>query len=172
MKNIFFVSIFATICLVISSVGNNPPKIESSTAKNTPVEAIKVEPIVADSATSPQPEVKPEVKPEDVTDGVWEQKDLVARYFPKSELINALRIMSKENGSADPERVSVPNKDKWKSRDYGLFQLNDHWQGNRVGGDVEQFKNPETNVKIAYNIWSESGNSWRLWSTAKKLGLN
>lgn len=112
--------------------------------------------------------IKPAVeKTPEIHDGVWEWRDLIAKYFPKEQQQNALRIMSKENGAGDPKRVSAPNKNG--SRDYGLFQLNDKAQGKRVGYDLEQFKDPETNVRIAYQIWSEQG--WRPWSTAKKLGL-
>lgn len=65
--------------------------------------------------------------------------------------------------SKGENRVSPPNNDKWGSKDWGIFQLNDHWQIHRVK-DVNEFLNPETNVKLASDIYYERGN-WGAWST-------
>jgi hypothetical protein len=165
------ISIVSLIIFMTTQLPQVAPKQEVkdvTTAQNMPI--VTVEKPLEQIDASPVQLEKPAIeKTEEIEDGVWEWRDLVTKYFPKDQQQNALRIMSKENGAGDPNKVSVPNKDKWRSQDYGLFQLNDHWQGYRVDGDVEQFKNPEKNVKIAYDIWSEQG--WKPWSTAKKLGL-
>lgn len=55
--------------------------------------------------------------------------------------------------SGDPSAIYGAN--------YGLFQVNavHSW---RVGGDVGALLDPEVNVMIAYQIWSEQG--WAPWS--------
>lgn len=130
------------------------------------VEKPTVEPIKTNPA-QPKDNGNLTTKPEDVTDGVWEWRDLVGQYFPQDQLVNALRIMSAENGAGTPERVSKANRNG--TRDYGLFQINTcHIK--RVDGDLSRLQNAETNVKIASDIYQEQG--WRPWSTAKKLGLD
>lgn len=126
-------------------------------------QAVPVKPEKIEQPTQPQ---VAESKPDDITDGVWEWKSLVEQYFPQSEVINALRIMSAENGSGDPKRISKPNRNG--TIDHGLFQINTCHK-NRVDGDLSQLQDAETNVRIAHDIWSEQG--WKPWSTAKKLGL-
>lgn len=115
-------------------------------------------------------ELKPSTEPErtaDITDGVWEQRELVKKHFPQSQWTNALRVMSAENGSGDPSRMSQ-NRDKIRSIDYGLFQINGYWQRNRFNS-VEELKNAETNIKIAAEIWEDSG--WSPWYGARKIGV-
>lgn len=135
-----------------------PKQVEAQAAKTTPV-VEQVEPPI-------QPQVVEPTKPDDVTDGVWEWKPLVESYFPQSEVLNALRIMSAENGSGDPQRLSKPNRNG--TVDYGLFQINTCHKG-RVDGDLSRLQDADTNVRIAAEIFSEQ--SWKPWSTAKKLGL-
>jgi hypothetical protein len=163
MKTLFKVSVFCSILygvLLLPSLA--PEKADNSTIINLPV-VEQVEAKVAPIDASP---AQLEVKPNDVTDGVWEWKPLVEQYFPKSEVINALRIMSAENGSGNPQVVSKPNRNGTK--DFGLFQINTCHK-NRVDGDLSRLLDAETNVKIASEIYSEQG--FKPWSTAKKLGL-
>ena len=158
MKTLFFMSIFALVTPFVN--GNSEKDIKNSTQAQI-IQAEPVKPIEVLAPSAPQL-----VKTDDITDGVWEWKPLVEQYFPQSEVINALRIMSAENGSGDPTRLSKPNRNG--TVDHGLFQINTVHK-NRVDGDLSRLQDANTNVKIAYDIWSESG--WKPWSTAHKLGL-
>lgn len=111
-------------------------------------------------------ELKPEpTKTDDITDGVWEWRELVKKYFPQDQWQNALRVMSGENGAGKAELVSRMNRNG--TYDYGLFMINTCHK-ERVG-DLNKLLDAETNVKIAYEIWSEQG--WKPWVAAQKLGI-
>lgn len=125
----------------------------------------KVEQPTQSKVAEPEKAVKLEKTP-DITDGVWEWRELVAKYFPADQVHNALRIMSAENGSGNPKVISKPNRNK--TRDYGLFQVNTCHKS-RVDGDLEKLQDAETNVRIASEIYKEQG--WKPWTTHTKLGL-
>jgi hypothetical protein len=77
--------------------------------------------------------------------------------FPDNEIARAVAISIAENRSGDPgaEHVNVDG-----SIDTGL------WQINSVHGiPISQLKDPATNAKAAFKVWSDAGNSWRPWST-------
>ena len=157
MKTLFFMSIFALVTPFVNGV----PKPELKNSTQAQIIQAPVKPIEVLAPSAPQL-----VKTDDITDGVWEWKDLIAEYFPQSEQLNALRIMSAENGSGDPTIISKPNRNG--TNDYGLFQINTCHRS-RVDGDLSKLQDPRVNVQIAFQIWSEQ--SWKPWSTAKKLGL-
>lgn len=60
-----------------------------------------------------------------------------------------------------PEAVGY-NQDG--SRDYGIFQINSIHAG-RVNGNVQMLLDPETNVRVAAEIYREQG--WTPWVTFK-----
>jgi hypothetical protein len=152
MKTIFFLSICALVVPFIT--GTPKTKLESSTAKNTPVEAIKVEP-VALVAPTPTQEVQ---LPDD------EYASLLAKYFPADQVSKAVKIMRCESGV--PNRVSKPNKNGTK--DYGLMQINSihAW---RVDGDLNALLDPDTNIRVASEIYKDAGDSWNPWVCNKKV---
>lgn len=49
----------------------------------------------------------------------------------------------------------------------GLFQINSV-HARRVGGDLEALFDPEVNVAVAFQIWSEQG--WRPWGCRLAAG--
>lgn len=53
------------------------------------------------------------------------------------------------------------------SVDYGLMQVNSIHAG-MVGGDVEQLRDPQTNIRVAYAVYQGSlertGDGWKAWS--------
>lgn len=101
--------------------------------------------------------VSPQIKP-----GVEQWRPLVEQYFPASQVDNALAIMSAESGGNTTALSST--------QDRGLFQINQCHRA-KVGGNLDALYDPETNVKVAYLIWSSNG-SWRPWTTARALGLS
>jgi len=117
---------------------------------------------------TPTPTPEPTVsRAPDVTEGAWNWQDLVKKHFPPDQWANAMRIMSAENGAGNPNAIGQ-NSDRHRSKDYGLFQINDYWQRDRFQ-DVNELLDPETNVRLAAEIWRDGG--WGLWTTAKRLGI-
>jgi hypothetical protein len=53
-------------------------------------------------------------------------------------------------------------------RSYGLFQIYAPMHGWRVGGQLQLLFNPETNVRVAWDIYAEAqrirGYGWQPWS--------
>lgn len=76
-------------------------------------------------------------------------EDLVCSYdWPCDQALKVMHCESKGYARA----FSLNN--------YGLFQINGIHRA-RVQGNVESLYDPETNVRVAYAIWSEQG--WRPW---------
>lgn len=81
--------------------------------------------------------------------------------FRGTALRNAVAVaLAESNG--DTTAVGV-NSDRWRSRDRGLWQINDHWHRNV--SDAEAF-NPTTAARHTYRI-SSGGRDWSPWSTWK-----
>lgn len=83
----------------------------------------------------------------------------------------ALKLLTCENSSHNPDAKNY-NNDDVQSIDYGIFQINDHWQGIRHKGKAEQFLlDPSINIRIAWRIYQDDGYSFKLWTCGRKLGL-
>lgn len=83
-----------------------------------------------------------------------EIKEKICQVFT-SNCREALIIAKNESGFR-PWAIS-------KTNDYGVFQLNCRWQKKRVGGDCNKFLDPDTNIRIAKQIYTEQG--WNPWTT-------
>lgn len=79
--------------------------------------------------------------------------------FTGSGLTRAVAVALAES-SGDPRAVGV-NADRYRSRDRGLWQINDHWHPDV--SDAEAF-NPDTAARHAYRI-SKGGRDWSPWAT-------
>jgi hypothetical protein len=154
MKTIFYINLVAAFALALSIIFAEPKKEE----------IVVVEEIVE---VEEEPVVVIEPPKVELPDDPW--AELIVKYFPAEHVDDAVKVSQCENRSRTAETISLPNRDQWGSRDYGLFQLNDHWQGNRVGGDVQQFLDPEINVRVASEIFRDSGYSWALWTCRKVI---
>lgn len=90
--------------------------------------------------------------------------------FIGAGLVTAVAVALAESGG-NPRAVHV-NADKYRSRDRGLWQINDHWHPEV--SDAAAF-DPASAAAAAYRI-SGGGRSWSAWSTyksgaaAKQLG--
>lgn len=86
-------------------------------------------------------------------------RGLVAAYFPASQVNNALLTMSKES-SCNPAAVSP-------THDHGLMQINEvHLP--KVNGSIAALHDPETNVRLAAQIYSDRGN-WSAWYAVRGI---
>lgn len=75
----------------------------------------------------------------------------------------------KENYNLDPNATNV-NKDG--STDWGLFQINDKWNGITHKGKAKQLLlDPEINVRVAYRIYVDNGFTFKQWSCGRVLGI-
>jgi soluble lytic murein transglycosylase-like protein len=75
-----------------------------------------------------------------------------------------MAIMKAESGARPNATCHNTNG----TTDRGLFQINSV-HASRVRGNLDSLYDPETNVRVAYAIWSEQG--WSPWVTARKLGI-
>jgi hypothetical protein len=143
MKNLFYIGIFATICLVIISAGNHPPKLESATAKNMPVEAIKVLP--AEASAPSVLEQSPVTEP--IKELTVEQ--MIRNTFGKDG-DRAVKISFCESG-LDPKKVN-PHDPVVPS--VGLFQIN---LIESRGLTVEEMQDAQHNIDYAKMIFDKRG---------------
>lgn len=86
-------------------------------------------------------------------------RGLVAKYFPADQINNALLTMQKESGCR-PTAVSPTN-------DHGLMQINCTYHCSKVGGNVNALYDPETNVKLAADIYA--GRGWTAWYAVRGI---
>lgn len=93
-------------------------------------------------------------------------KPLVASMFPGQEVENAMVIMSHENETGDPTRVSPTG-------DIGIFQINlrSHWS--KCASSIEEaevlLKDPVVNTRVALIIFQDQ--YWYPWTTHHYLGI-
>jgi hypothetical protein len=83
----------------------------------------------------------------------------------------AFRVLECENRGLDPKAINY-NTDARKTRDLGIFQINDYWQGIRHQGKADQFLlDPDINIQIAWILYRDSGYSFKMWTCGRNLGL-
>jgi hypothetical protein len=90
-------------------------------------------------------------------------RSLVEKYFPITEVENALRIIQLES-AGDPTAFRPEELNPGGGNDSGLFQINSKWHPESYI-DVDIF-DAETNIKAAAKIWKDKG--WEEWSTYEK----
>lgn len=72
-----------------------------------------------------------------------------------------------ENGNLDPT-ITNKNTDALKTIDYGVFQINSHWQG---VSNTKFLLDPGINIRIAYRIFVDDGYSFKQWSCGRALNI-
>lgn len=77
----------------------------------------------------------------------------------------AMKLLSCENSSLNP---SITNTNAGGSIDYGVFQINNYWQ--KINNEAF-LKDYTINIRIAYNIYTRDGDTFKLWTCGKKLGI-
>lgn len=76
-----------------------------------------------------------------------------------------------ENGGLNPNAINH-NTDQAQSTDYGVFQINDYWQGIRHDGKAKQFLlDPKINISIAWRLFEDNGYSFNLWTCGRYYGI-
>jgi hypothetical protein len=117
-----------------------------------PVEQIQAEEVF----TSEQDEIKAEIK-------------LVFGEHYEDAMKLLTDATCHENLQLDPSAVHV-NSDG--TRDMGVFQINEHWQGFEHGGKAQQFLlDPNVNIRLAWRIYEDNGYTFSAWSCGQLLGI-
>lgn len=115
------------------------------------VEVKKEEPKIS----TPQP---------NVGEGVEQWRELVSKYFPANEVNKILQVMQGESGG----NPNAEGHNRNGSFDRGLMQVNSIHSA-KVDGDLDSLFDPETNIRIASQIWNDSG--YGAWTVARRLGF-
>jgi len=77
-----------------------------------------------------------------------------------------------ENRHLDPDAMNDNTQWGGVGKDWGIFQINDHWQGFRHAGKAEQFlTDPELNIRIAWRIFEDNGYSFSRWTCGRVYGI-
>lgn len=98
------------------------------------------------------------------------QREQVQEYIREvfgSDSIKAFKLLSCENSSMNPEQVNTYGNYPAGSRDIGVFMINEYWQ--QV--NAKFLFNYKINVLIAKQLYSENGNSFKLWTCGRRLGI-
>lgn len=93
---------------------------------------------------------------EHIADPVERWRPLVEQHFPAAEIETALCIIRHESGGD-------PAADNPRSSATGLFQILAGQWGEHYGITEDQFRDAELNVRLARDIWDDSG--WLAWTT-------
>lgn len=91
--------------------------------------------------------------------GVEQWRPLIAAYFPADQLNMALCVVTYESGGN-------PRAKNPRSSARGLFQVLASLWAPHYGVSYEDLYDPETNTRIAADIWRNYG--WGAWSAARK----
>jgi len=96
---------------------------------------------------------------------------LVQKYFPSWVNIDeALRVVEAESWfNSNSKRDFYKNPGGWN--DLWLFQINDYYHADKMPKNKNDIFNPETNIKIAAQIYREAWNSWHPWISAREMWI-
>lgn len=92
-------------------------------------------------------------------DPVERWRPLVVEHFPSGEVDTALCIIRHES-------AGDPRADNPRSTATGLFQILESLWGPHYGVSTSELNQPQTNVRLASDIWREYG--WSAWSPYKR----
>lgn len=141
-------------CLVWAAI---PPVLEwVNETKFQPAYAPTVTKAYADPINTPTPTVDPNQA----------IKDEINDVFGK-DADKAFRLLKCENSSLNPNAINTAGNYPKGSRDMGIFQINEYWEG--VNGRF--LLNPDINIRIAYQLYMENGRKFSLWTCGRKLGI-
>lgn len=92
--------------------------------------------------------------------------DIIKEVF-KEDSDKAFKLLSCENASLNPKAINTAGNKPKGSKDVGVFQINEYWQG----VNSKFLLDPEINTRIAYKIFEDNGNSFERWTCGRKLGI-
>lgn len=131
--------------------------------------------VYADSKPTPTPAISISSSNGQDKDGEEEEigstssegvEEIIREVFGKHS-DKAFKLLECENKSLNPNAVNTAGNTPAGSRDIGVFQINEYWQG----VNAKFLFDPELNVRIAWKIYEDSGYSFKMWTCGKKYGI-
>jgi hypothetical protein len=104
-----------------------------------------------------------------------EIKQVFGDHYAKAMLL--LKGNGKPGACSENKTLNIKalnDNTKWggKGKDWGVFQINDKWQGITHEGKAKQFLlDPHINIRIAWRLYEDSGYSFRLWTCGRIYGI-
>lgn len=136
------------------------------------LKALPVTPTILPTA-SPVPETT-ESRAEELNDGQDEVVGLIEEVFGEHTDKAMLLLKGRgpgtcaENPKLDPKAVNYNRG----STDFGVFQINDHWNGFKQPSRNDDFLfDPEINVRIAWRLYEDNDYTFRLWTCGRYYGI-
>lgn len=120
-------------------------------------------------------EVLPEPTPTIIEKVIYEEPDTPEEYIKYifGEDADKAFLLLKGNDECGGENFNLEwdaqnyNDDPQKSVDIGIFQINEYWHKiNR-----KWLFNWKINIEIAHQLYKENGDSFKLWTAGKCLGI-
>lgn len=168
------------VCVAMGGMifkGNDATKIDSAEAEVIRVVDPTVAPTATPSATpKPTPTATPSAEPKSASyDKIdAEIKQVFGDHYKKAMLLlkgDGSKGACTENAGLNPSAVNK-NTDTVQSTDYGVFQINDYWQGFRHDAKAKQFLlDPHINIQVAWNIYKSNGYSFGQWTCGRIYGI-
>lgn len=169
MKKFAFLLATIVIAIMITVIKDTHQTASVELHKPAPVEDI-VTPKAAAKAPESVPEKAEEKPPEPKPPSIEALQPMTCREAIDAVWPTALRdgakiVLVHENRSEEPHAVGGVNPDQYQSRDYGCFQINDHWHPAYFNeGD---WRDPKWAAEYALKIYqgrqASEGNGWRAW---------
>lgn len=73
-----------------------------------------------------------------------------------------------ENKTLNPTALNDNTKWGGVGKDWGVFQINDKWQG---VSNTKFLKDPDINIRMAWRLYEDNGYSFKLWTCGKVYGI-
>lgn len=89
-------------------------------------------------------------------------KEVFGDYYPQAK-----RILDCENHARNPKALNDNTKWGGRGKDWGIFQINDSWQGVTNVAFLTDYK---ININMAYNIFKSWGYNFHAWACSKQVG--
>lgn len=103
--------------------------------------------------------------PEPAVLGEYEEmRELIKEVFG-DHADKAFKLLECENRGLDPKAVNTAGNYPEGSRDIGLFQINEYWQG----VNAKFLFDAELNTRIAYKIFKDSDYTFKMWTCGKQM---
>lgn len=92
-----------------------------------------------------------------------EVKEVFGKDYDKAKM-----VLDCENHARNPKAINDNTKWGGKGKDWGIFQINDEWQGVTNKAFLTDY---HINIRMAYNIFKSWGNNFQAWTCGKKFGI-
>lgn len=94
-------------------------------------------------------------------------KQVFGGYYPKAMLLlkgDGSKNACAENRGLNPKALNDNTTWGGVGKDYGVFQINDRWQGIT---NTRFLYDPKINIRLAWRIFEDNGYSFKLWTCGK-----